>query len=83
MASGVNTHTHTHTHILWWNESDFKKPGCGRRAPGLKKYITYITTTKVAYSRIRHLNNYTTHFSENYIFLTTCYNHEAKSLNSQ
>ena len=27
-----------HTHILWWNESDFKKPGAlayGWRVPGL------------------------------------------------
>ena len=37
---------HTHTHTLWWNESDFKKPGvrqpagwhqpAGRCTPGLK-----------------------------------------------
>ena len=29
MISGVYTHTHahTHTHTLWWNESDYKKPG--------------------------------------------------------
>ena len=35
MALGVDTHTHTqHTHgrILWWNESNFKKPGGPARA---------------------------------------------------
>ena len=28
----TNTHTYTDTHILWWNESDFKKPGARQPA---------------------------------------------------
>ena len=28
---------HMHAHILWWNESDYKKPGA-RRLCGLKNY---------------------------------------------
>ena len=39
MALEVDTHTHT----LWQNESDFKKPATGRRAPGLKTYLSALT----------------------------------------
>ena len=38
MASGC-THTHTHTYTLM-GESDYKKPGAGWRAPGLKTFTS-------------------------------------------
>ena len=40
----IRSHTHTHTRILWWNESDYKKPGARRPAPDLKTLIAILLT---------------------------------------